>query len=100
MSENEGFYTFLGKIDAFDGQYIGGVKGIKKLMEKLNIQKDPDFKVLCKALLLSLVKILRAHKGKNNINEYKLHYLSGEPPLELERDLEICRERVKLRIKF
>ncbi|MFC1803693.1 class I SAM-dependent methyltransferase [Thermoproteota archaeon] len=46
MSENEGFYTFLGKIDAFDGQYIGGVKGIKKLMEKLNIQKDPDFKVL------------------------------------------------------
>jgi ubiquinone/menaquinone biosynthesis C-methylase UbiE len=46
MAENEGFYTFLGKIDAFDGQYIGGVKGINKLMEKLNIQKDPEFKVL------------------------------------------------------
>lgn len=46
MSENESFYTFLGKIDAFDGQYIGGMNGVKKLIERLGIRKDPDFKVL------------------------------------------------------
>lgn len=46
MSDGEGFYAFLGKIDAFDGQYIGGTKGMKKLLQKLNIQKDPGFKVL------------------------------------------------------
>jgi protein-L-isoaspartate O-methyltransferase len=46
MSEDEGFYAFLGKMDAFDGQYIGGTKGMKKLLQKLNVQKDPGFKVL------------------------------------------------------
>lgn len=46
MSEDEGFYAFLGKIDAFDGQYIGGMKGMKKLLHKLNIQKDPGFMAL------------------------------------------------------
>jgi len=46
MSEDESFYAFLGKIDAFDGQYIGGTKGMKKLLQKLNIQKDPEYKAL------------------------------------------------------
>ena len=46
MSEEEGFYAFLGKIDAYDGQYIGGMKGMRKLVERLGIQKTPEFKVL------------------------------------------------------
>ena len=46
MSEDESFYAFLGKLDAFDGQYIGGTKGMKKLLHKLNIQKDPEYKTL------------------------------------------------------
>ena len=46
MAEGDGFYTFLGKIDAFDGQYVGGVKGMNSLMEKLGIQRDPEYRVL------------------------------------------------------
>lgn len=46
MSEEEGFYAFLGKIDAFDGQYIGGIKGMRRLLEKMGIQKDPEYRVL------------------------------------------------------
>ena len=46
MHEDTSFYAFLGKIDAYDGQYIGGKKGMKKLIERLGIQKNPDFKVL------------------------------------------------------
>lgn len=42
----DSFYSFLGKIDAFNGQYIGGTKGLKTLLERLDIKKDPDFKVL------------------------------------------------------
>lgn len=42
----ESFYSFLGKIDAFNGQYIGGTKGMRTLIKRLNIRKDPDFKVL------------------------------------------------------
>lgn len=46
MLEGDSFYTFLGKIDAFDGQYIGGTRGMRELIEKLEIQRDPEFKVL------------------------------------------------------
>ena len=46
MSTDESFYVFLGKLDAFDGQYIGGTKGMKKLLHKLSIQKDPKYKTL------------------------------------------------------
>lgn len=38
-------------------------------------------------------------RGKNNF-EYKVRFLGGETPLELERDLEICRELLKLQIDF
>ena len=43
MSENVGmsFYDFLGKIDAVNCPYIGGIKGTLKLLESLNIQKKP-----------------------------------------------------------
>ena len=46
MSEDEGFYAFLGKIDAYDGQYIGGKKGMNKLIQKLGLLKTLEFKVL------------------------------------------------------
>jgi ubiquinone/menaquinone biosynthesis C-methylase UbiE len=46
MDENDGFYTFLGKIDAFDGQYIGGVEGMRKLMNGLDIKRDPNYNAL------------------------------------------------------
>ena len=46
MPEDRSFYAFLGKIDAYNGQYIGGMKGMKRLIEKLEIQKNPEFKVL------------------------------------------------------
>ena len=42
----DSFYAFLGKIDAFNGQYIGGTRGMKTLIDRLNIVKDPEFKVL------------------------------------------------------
>ena len=40
------------------------------------------------------------YRGKRDINEYKIRFLSGETPIELERDLEICRELMKLKIDF
>ena len=46
MSEDRSFYAFLGKIDAFDGQYIGGMKGMRRLIEKMGIQKNPAYKAL------------------------------------------------------
>jgi hypothetical protein len=54
---------------------------------------------------LGLVKvnnliIYSEFRGKTGFDQYKLHYLSGETPIELERDLEICRELVKLKIEF
>ena len=42
----DSFYSFLGKIDAFNGQYIGGTKGMKTLIDRLNIEKNSEFKVL------------------------------------------------------
>jgi hypothetical protein len=54
---------------------------------------------------LGLVKvnnliIYSEFRGKTGFDQYKLHYLSGETPIILERDLEICRELVKLKIEF
>ena len=46
MSEDGSIYEFLGKINAFDTPYIGGMKGIRKLIDKLEIQGTPEFKVL------------------------------------------------------
>lgn len=46
MPEDGSLYEFLGKIDAFNGQYIGGNKGMKKLINKLDIQKNLVYKVL------------------------------------------------------
>jgi hypothetical protein len=40
------------------------------------------------------------YRGKQNVNEYKIRYLRGEIPIEVERDLEICRELMKLNINF
>jgi hypothetical protein len=40
------------------------------------------------------------YRGKQNVNEYKVRYLRGEIPIEVERDLEICRELMKLKINF
>ena len=62
--------------------------------------------LLCNlAGVLGLVKVNNMilygeFRGKSSYNQYKIHYLSGEIPLELERDLEICRELLKLRIDF
>ena len=39
-------------------------------------------------------------RGKTSYDEYKVRFKSGKVPLELERDLEICRELVKLKIDF
>ena len=38
------------------------------------------------------------YRGKRNVNEYNVRFLSGETSVELERDLEICRELLKLNI--
>ena len=46
MPENGSFYDYLGKIDAFNSSYIGGTKGRRKLLDKLSIQRTPEFKVL------------------------------------------------------
>ncbi|MFX1263400.1 MAG: class I SAM-dependent methyltransferase, partial [Promethearchaeota archaeon] len=41
-----GLYDFLGYIDAFDSPYIGGIEGTLRLIERLGIQKDENFRVL------------------------------------------------------
>ena len=38
-------------------------------------------------------------RGKRNVNDYNVRFLGGETSIELERDLEICRELVKLKIE-
>ena len=38
-------------------------------------------------------------RGKRNVNEYTVRFLRGETSVELERDLEICRELMKLKIE-
>jgi len=40
------------------------------------------------------------YRGRTGREWYKLQYLSEEVPLALERDLEICRELIKLKIPF
>jgi len=39
-------------------------------------------------------------RDKTGFGEYKIRFLSGKVPVELERDLEICRELLKLKIEF
>ena len=46
MTEDNGFYTFLGKLDAFNGQYICGVKGIMRLLDKMGLQREQEYRVL------------------------------------------------------
>jgi ubiquinone/menaquinone biosynthesis C-methylase UbiE len=46
MPKTGSIYEFLGKMDAFDNPYIGGMKGVRRLLEKLEIQSNPKFKVL------------------------------------------------------
>jgi ubiquinone/menaquinone biosynthesis C-methylase UbiE len=41
-----GLYDFLGYIDAFDSPYIGGIDGTRRLIERLRIPKDENFRVL------------------------------------------------------
>jgi len=41
-----GLYDFLGYIDAFDSPYIGGLDGTHRLIERLGIPKDENFRVL------------------------------------------------------
>lgn len=44
--------------------------------------------------------IFGEYRGKSKPDDYKIHYLRGEIPLEIERDLEICRGLTKLEIDF
>lgn len=46
MPKDVSIYEFLVKIDAFDSPYIGGMKGIRKLIDRLDIQRTLEFKVL------------------------------------------------------
>jgi len=41
-----GLYDFLGYIEAFDSPYIGGLDGTRRLIERLGILKDENFRVL------------------------------------------------------
>jgi len=55
--------------------------------------------------VLGLVKVNNVvvygeFRGKGGLNEYKLRFLSGDVPLEIERDVEICRGLSKLDIDF
>lgn len=40
------------------------------------------------------------YRGKRNVNEYNIRFLRGETSVTLERDLEICRELMKLKIDY
>ena len=46
MTEDRGFYKFLGKIDTFNGQYICGVQGIIRLLDKMDLQRTPEYRAL------------------------------------------------------
>lgn len=55
--------------------------------------------------VLGVVKVNKTlvygeYREKQGIDKYKLDYLSGETPLVLERELEICRALRKLNINF
>lgn len=49
---------------------------------------------------INKILLFGEYRGKRDFYEYKVRFLSGEIPVEFERDIEICRELMKLKIDF